>query len=74
MINQERFIELFKEELIKSIKEETEKEIKNKVKEFEEHLREMAMTKITNYVDGLKIYLEENYHFKDPQISIHIKL
>ena len=74
MINKEGFIKLFKEKLTKSIKEETETEIKNKVKEFEEHLREMAMTKITNYVDGLKVYLEENYSFEDPQISIHIKL
>jgi len=68
-------VQVFKKKLIEQIKQETEHEIQVRVKEFEDHLREMTSAKIVSFVDELKVLVKEDMcALQDPKIIIEVHL
>ena len=67
-------VETFKRDLIEQIKQETEKEIQERVKEFEQHLREITSAKIVSLVDNLKIIAKQDFGSLEPKVIIEVHL
>jgi F0F1-type ATP synthase membrane subunit b/b' len=70
----ENLINTSKEQLIAKLKEETKQEIEVRVREFENHLREMANSKIVSFVDSLKIIAKTDFDCPTPKVIIEVHL
>ena len=70
----ENLINTFKEQLVAKLKEETEQEIEVRVRKFENHLREMASSKIVSFVDSLKIIARTDFDSPIPKVIIEVHL
>lgn len=74
MKNTENLIKTFKEQLIANLEEEAKQEIEVRVREFENHLREMASSKIVSFVDSLKIIAKTDFDAPTPKVIIEVHL